>query len=84
MEGRGLRRPQHGDDPARTDLLLFAKPDPLDLRFVNFSSDLKFNLLTDEWFLPLDIMVGRKFGLHWIASIEYPYGMLSDDDCCNQ
>jgi hypothetical protein len=52
--------------------------------FVNFSPDIKFNLLTDEWFVPLDIMVGRKFGLHWIASIEYQYGLARDDASYNQ
>ena len=40
----------------------------------------QINLLTDEWFVPLDIMVGRRFGLHWIASLEYQYGLVRDDD----
>ena len=52
--------------------------------FVNLSPKLKFNLMTDEWFVPLDIMVGRKFGLHWIASLEYQYGLVRDDDSYNQ
>lgn len=52
--------------------------------FLNFSPDAKFNLMTDEWFVPLDIMIGKKFGLHWIASIEYQYGLVRDDDSYNQ
>jgi hypothetical protein len=52
--------------------------------FVNFSPETKFNLLTDEWFVPLDIMVGRKSGLHWIASLDYQYGLVRDDDSYNQ
>lgn len=52
--------------------------------FLNFSPELKFNLMTSDWFVPLDIMVGRKFGLHWIASLEYQYGLVREDDSYNQ
>ncbi|MBC8127781.1 MAG: hypothetical protein H8M99_11635 [Gloeobacteraceae cyanobacterium ES-bin-144] len=52
--------------------------------FVNFSPEIKFNLMTDEWFVPFDIMVGKKFGAHWIASLEYQYGILKEDDSYNQ
>lgn len=52
--------------------------------FLNFSPEVKFNLMTSEWFVPLDIMVGRRFGLHWIASLEYQYGLVREDDSYNQ
>jgi hypothetical protein len=29
-------------------------------------------------------MIGRKFGLHWIASLEYQYGLVRDEDSYNQ
>lgn len=48
--------------------------------FINFSPETQFNLMTSEWFVPLDIMVGRRFGLNWIASLEYQYGLVREDD----
>jgi hypothetical protein len=52
--------------------------------FLNFSPEIKFNLMTRDWFVPLDIMVGRRFGLNWIASLEYQYGLVTEDDSYNQ
>jgi hypothetical protein len=52
--------------------------------FLNFSPEIKFNLMTSDWFVPLDIMVGRRFGLNWIASIEYQYGLVREDDSYHQ
>lgn len=52
--------------------------------FVNCSPEITLNLETNDWFVPLDIMIGRKFGTHWIASLEYQYGLVRDDDLYNQ
>jgi hypothetical protein len=52
--------------------------------FLNFSPETKFNLMISEWFVPLDIMVGRRFGLNWIASLEYQYGLVRNDDSYKQ
>jgi hypothetical protein len=52
--------------------------------FLNLSPKTNYNLETDKWFVPLDLMIGRKFGLHWIASLEYQYGLVRDDDSYNQ
>ncbi|MEY3895649.1 MAG: hypothetical protein RLZZ214_1168 [Verrucomicrobiota bacterium] len=78
-----------GGQSSRKDISCFQFEPQLNLGlpdqwFVNFSPKAKFNLMTDEWFVPLDIMVGRKFGLHWIASLEYQYGLVRDDDSYHQ
>jgi hypothetical protein len=50
----------------------------------NLSPETHYNLETNAWFVPLDLMIGRKFGLHWIASLEYQYGLVRDEDSYNQ
>ena len=42
------------------------------------------NATAIAWLVPLDLMIGRKFELHWIASLEYQYGLVRDDDSYNQ
>lgn len=51
---------------------------------LNFSPECAYNLETDAWFVPLDIMVGKKFGTSWVASLEYQYGLVTEDDSYNQ
>ncbi|MGB8476349.1 MAG: hypothetical protein WCE61_19885 [Candidatus Acidiferrum sp.] len=48
--------------------------------FVNSSPKMTYNLYTDKWFVPLDLMVGRKFGTRWVASLEYQYGLVGSSD----
>ncbi|MDR3402848.1 MAG: hypothetical protein P4L99_10160 [Chthoniobacter sp.] len=52
--------------------------------YLNTSPKLRYNFEKNQWFVPLDIMVGRKFGLHWVASVEYQYGLVRDDPRYNQ
>jgi hypothetical protein len=52
--------------------------------FLNSNPKLRFDLETSKWFVPLDLMVGRKFGPRWVASIEYQYGLVRDDPKYNQ
>lgn len=52
--------------------------------FLNTNPKLRFNLETNKWFVPLDLMVGKKFGTHWVASVEYQYGLVRDDERYNQ
>jgi hypothetical protein len=52
--------------------------------FLNSNPKLRYDLTTKSWFVPLDLMVGKKFGLHWIASVEYQYGLVRDDPKFNQ
>lgn len=52
--------------------------------FLNSSPKLRYNLETQKWFVPLDLMVGKKFGTRWVASVEYQYGLVRDDDRYNQ
>jgi hypothetical protein len=33
-----------------------------------------------KWFVPLDIMLGRKSGKRWVTSIEYRYGVVRGVD----
>jgi hypothetical protein len=48
--------------------------------FLNTSPQLYYNVYTNKWFVPLDIMVGKKFGTSWVASLEYQYGVVHDYD----
>ena len=78
-----------GGQSSRKDISCFQFEPQLDISlpnqwFLNFSPKTNFNLMTDEWFVPLDIMLGKKFGLHWVASLEYQYGLVRDDDSYNQ
>jgi hypothetical protein len=52
--------------------------------FLNSNPKLRYNLETEKWFIPLDLMVGKKFGARWVASIEYQYGLVKDDPKYNQ
>lgn len=52
--------------------------------FLNSSPKIYYNFETSKWFVPLDLMVGKRFGDRWIASIEYQYGLVRDDDKFNQ
>ena len=52
--------------------------------FLNTSPKLRYNFVNQKWFIPLDLMVGRKFGAHWVASLEYQYGLVRDDNRYNQ
>lgn len=47
--------------------------------FLNCNPKIRYNLLSSKWFVPLDLMVGKKFGVHWVASLEYQYGLVRDD-----
>ena len=78
-----------GGQSSRKDISYFQFQPQLNIAlpgqwFVNLSPETKFNLMTDEWFVPLDIMVGRKFGQHWIASLENQYGLVRDDENYDQ
>ena len=48
--------------------------------FLNFSPELIYDRTSADWFVPLDVMVGRKFGDRWVASVEYQYGLVTDYD----
>ncbi|MEO5914304.1 MAG: hypothetical protein ABIS50_08740 [Luteolibacter sp.] len=48
--------------------------------FLNTSPKLIYNRTTGDWFVPLDLMIGKKFGERWIASIEYQFGLVRDYD----
>ncbi len=52
--------------------------------FVNSSPDLRYNFEDLGWFVPLDLMVGKRFGERWIASVEYQYGWVRTDDHYHQ
>ena len=52
--------------------------------FLNFSPEVIYNRTTADWFVPLDIMIGKKFGERWVASIEYQYGLVTDYDKYNE
>jgi hypothetical protein len=47
--------------------------------FLTSYPKIRYNFENNKWFVPLDIMVGKKFGVHWVASIEYQYGLVTDD-----
>ena len=44
--------------------------------FLNSSPKMTYDLYSKEWFVPLDLMVGKKFGRRWVASLEYQYGLV--------
>jgi hypothetical protein len=50
--------------------------------FVNTSPKMTYNLYanTNKWFVPLDLMVGKKFGDRWVTSLEYQYGLVGSSD----
>lgn len=52
--------------------------------FINTSPKMRFDVYTSQWFVPLDVMVGKKFGRNWVASLEYQYGLVREDDRYNQ
>jgi len=47
--------------------------------FLITSPKIRYNEESSKWFVPLDLMVGKKFGLHWLVSVEYQYGLVRDD-----
>jgi hypothetical protein len=52
--------------------------------FLNSSPKLRYNFENQKWFVPIDLMVGKKFGTRWVASAEYQYGVVRDDDRYHQ
>ena len=48
--------------------------------FLNSSPKMTYDLYTNKWFVPLDLMVGKKFGTRWITSLEYQYGLVGSSD----
>ena len=52
--------------------------------FVNFSPKIRFDIQTADWFVPLDVMVGKRIGSRWIASLEYQYGLVRQLDSYNK
>ena len=52
--------------------------------FINSSPKIRCNCYTGKWFVPFDIMVGKKFGTHWIGSLEYQYGLVTGYQQYNQ
>ena len=48
--------------------------------FVNPAPEVRSDYKTGKWFVPLDIMLGRKLGRRWVTSIEYRYGLISGVD----
>jgi hypothetical protein len=47
--------------------------------FVNSSPKFYYDTYAKDWFVPLDLMVGKRFGPHCIASLEYQYGLVRDN-----
>lgn len=47
--------------------------------FLNCNPKLRYNLVTSKWFVPLDLMIGKKFGVHLVTSLEYQFGLVRDD-----
>jgi hypothetical protein len=52
--------------------------------YLNTSPKIRYNFENQKWFVPLDLMVGKKFGTRWVVSVEYQYGLVRDDDRYNQ
>lgn len=52
--------------------------------FLNGAPKLRFNFENDKWFVPLDLMVGKKWGERWVISVEYQYGLVRGDDRYHQ
>jgi hypothetical protein len=48
--------------------------------FLNSSPKMTYDLYTEKWFVPLDLMVGKKFGTRWVTSLEYQYGLVGSSD----
>jgi hypothetical protein len=48
--------------------------------FLNFAPEIQSDYKTGKWFVPLDVMLGRKLGKHWVLSIEYRYGLIRSVD----
>ena len=74
-----------GGNPKRSNLqYLIIKPQfNLNLPrewFLNSAPEIRSDYKTGKWFVPLDIMLGKKLGRHWVASIEYRYGLVRGVD----
>jgi hypothetical protein len=48
--------------------------------FLNSAPEIRSDYKTGKWFVPVDIMLGRKMGIHWVTSIEYRYGVVRGVD----
>jgi len=48
--------------------------------FLNSSPKINYYFYPSRWFVPLDLMVGKKFGIHWVVSVEYQYGLIRSSD----
>jgi hypothetical protein len=74
-----------GGNPKRSNLqYLIIKPQfNLNLPhgwFVNSAPEIRSDYKTGKWFVPLDVMLGKKLSRHWVASIEYRYGVVRGVD----
>ena len=74
-----------GSNPKRSNLqYLIIKPQ-LNVNlprewFVNSTPEIRADYKTGKWFVPLDVMLGKKLGSHWVTSIEYRYGVVRGVD----
>jgi len=42
------------------------------------SSDIRYNFLTQKWFVPIDVQIGKRISESWIASVETSWGLIKD------
>jgi outer membrane putative beta-barrel porin/alpha-amylase len=74
-----------GGNPKRSNVqyLIIQPQFNLDLPsewFLNSAPEIRSNYKSGKWFVPLDIMLGKKLGRHWVTSIEYRYGLIRGVD----
>jgi hypothetical protein len=67
----------------RSDISTFEIGPELNIRlpgkfYIDFypSQDIRYNFLTNKWFVPVDIQVGRKLTDRFIWSVEASYGLI--------
>jgi hypothetical protein len=47
--------------------------------YVLINPNIQYNLNSEKWFVPLNATVGKKFGMKWVLSFEYNYGLVMSD-----
>jgi len=47
--------------------------------YINSQPNIQYNLNSGKWFVPVDAIVGKKFGKKWTLSLEYAHGIILDN-----
>ena len=54
-----------------------------DAWYLNSTPEIQWNYTTGKWFVPMYLMVGKKFGERWVTSLEYRHSFVNGTNSYN-